>query len=87
MHEKQRPSVGRNVHYQAYGTPNGEYPSVPRAAIVTEVYNDHPEGPVGLAVTVYQVFARVSSQNFPPVSHGRFCLCPDCLRGVLGGAA
>lgn len=31
------PSVGRIVHYQAYGTPGGEYQSVPRAAIVTEI--------------------------------------------------
>jgi hypothetical protein len=33
----QKPSVGRIVHYQAYGTPGGEYKSVPRAAIVTDV--------------------------------------------------
>lgn len=31
------PSVGRIVHYQAYGSPGGEYPSVPRAAIITDV--------------------------------------------------
>ncbi len=36
----QKPSVGRVVHYQAYGTPGGEYKSVPRAAIVTEVFTD-----------------------------------------------
>lgn len=36
----QLPSVGRIVHYQAYGTPGGEFPSVPRAAIVTEVHSD-----------------------------------------------
>ena len=30
-----RPSVARVVHYQSYGTPKGEYPSVPRAAIIT----------------------------------------------------
>jgi hypothetical protein len=34
---KKQPSVGRIVHYQAYGTPNGEYRSEPRAAIVTSV--------------------------------------------------
>lgn len=33
-----RPSVGRIVHYVAYGTPGGEYPSgACRAAVVTEV--------------------------------------------------
>lgn len=33
-----RPSVGRTVHYVAYGTPGGEFPAgVCRAAIVTEV--------------------------------------------------
>ncbi|MFF6940476.1 hypothetical protein [Streptomyces lavendulae] len=32
-----RPSVGRVVHYVSYGTPGGEYPSVCRAAVVTEV--------------------------------------------------
>lgn len=46
-----KPSVGRIVHYRAYGTPGGEYPSVCRAAVVTEV--DDPEAhdsAVGLAV-------------------------------------
>jgi hypothetical protein len=33
----QKPSVGRIVHYQSYGTPNGEYKPLPRAAIITEV--------------------------------------------------
>lgn len=32
-----QPSVGRIVHYVSYGTPGGEYPSVCRAAVVTEV--------------------------------------------------
>lgn len=31
------PSVGRDVHYVSYGTPGGEYPSVCRAAKITEV--------------------------------------------------
>ena len=31
-----KPSVGRIVHYQAYGTPGGEYQSVPRAAVITQ---------------------------------------------------
>jgi hypothetical protein len=33
-----KPTIGRIVHYLAYGTPGGEYKSEPRAAIVTAVY-------------------------------------------------
>lgn len=33
----QKPSIGRIVHYQSYGTPGGEYLPEPRAAIITEV--------------------------------------------------
>jgi hypothetical protein len=35
-----KPSVGRIVHYVSYGTPGGEYPSVCRAAVVTQVIDD-----------------------------------------------
>lgn len=40
---EQKPSVGRVVHYVAYGTPGGEFQAgVCRAAIITEVYGpDH----------------------------------------------
>ena len=31
------PSIGRIVHYQSYGTPNGEFLPEPRAAVITEV--------------------------------------------------
>ncbi|WP_063039701.1 hypothetical protein [Nocardia pseudovaccinii] len=41
------PSIGRIVHYQSYGTPGGEHPSEPLAAIVTSVDD---RGRVGLAV-------------------------------------
>jgi hypothetical protein len=34
------PTVGRIVHYVSYGTPNGEYKPLHRAAIVTAVYGD-----------------------------------------------
>lgn len=34
---EQTPTVGQMVHYVSYGTPGGEYPSVCRAAVVTEV--------------------------------------------------
>lgn len=35
------PFVGQAVHYHAYGTPGGEFKSVPRAAIVAEVHENH----------------------------------------------
>ncbi len=40
MNEK--PSVGRIVHYQSYGTPGGEFRPECRAAIVAAVH-DHDE--------------------------------------------
>ena len=46
------PSVGRIVHYYAYGSPGGEYAAgVARAAVITEVDTlGNPESPVGLCV-------------------------------------
>lgn len=43
------PSIGRQVHYVAYGTPGGEFPRACRAADVTEVDPDDPNR-VGLMV-------------------------------------
>lgn len=39
-----KPSVGRIVHYVSYGTPGGEYPSVCRAAIITDIHGAVKEG-------------------------------------------
>ncbi len=48
---KQIPSVGRVVHYVAYGTPGGEFPAgICRAAIITQVLQVDGEERVGLAV-------------------------------------
>lgn len=41
--ETQKPSIGRIVHYQSYGTPKGEYKPEPRAAIITEVTPYDPD--------------------------------------------
>lgn len=38
----QTPSVGRIVHYQAYGTPGGEFKPLPRAAVVTLTQAEDP---------------------------------------------
>lgn len=45
-----KPSIGRVVHYQSYGTPGGEYLPEPRAAIITAVDPKAPYGAVSLAV-------------------------------------
>ena len=42
------PTVGRIVHYVAFGTPGGEYKPEHRAAIVTDVWPDRTE--IGLCV-------------------------------------
>ena len=42
-----KPTVGRTVFYQSFGTPGGEYVSLPRAAIITQVNSD---GSVGLCI-------------------------------------
>jgi hypothetical protein len=42
---EQKPSIGRIVHYQSFGTPGGEYPSVCRAAIITAVDDYQPQNP------------------------------------------
>lgn len=46
------PSVGRTVHYVAYGTPGGEFPAgAHRAAIVTDVHTPgEPESALSLCV-------------------------------------
>ncbi|QJD49579.1 hypothetical protein HWD32_gp01 [Gordonia phage Secretariat] len=45
MGDAMKPTIGRIVHYHSHGTPNGEYPQAPHAAIITAVY---PAGIVGL---------------------------------------
>lgn len=42
---EQKPTIGRIVHYQAHGSPNGQHQSLPRAAIVAGLHFD--PAPVG----------------------------------------
>lgn len=44
-----KPSIGRIVHYVSYGTPGGEFASLCRAAVVTEVIVEGGEV-IGLCV-------------------------------------
>lgn len=46
-----KPTIGRIVHYQSYGTPGGEYLPEPRAAVVTAIMTtEFGEGYVALAI-------------------------------------
>lgn len=49
MNQEPTPSVGRIVHYVSYGTPNGEYRSQDRAAVISEV-PDHESDTIHLVV-------------------------------------
>ena len=42
-----KPSIGQIVHYFSYGSPGGEFPSVCRAAIITELCNNQWTCPNG----------------------------------------
>ena len=69
------PTIGRTVHYQSYGTPNGEYLPEPRAAIITQVAED--KSTVGLAIlnptgmffsvsVAYSETPKAGCWNWPP---------------------
>lgn len=74
------PSIGRIVHYQSYGTPNGEYLPEARAAIITAVnvenpsHNAHPVSlcivnPTGLFFDEWVPFSEKPQSgfwNWPP---------------------
>lgn len=38
--DQQKPSIGRIVHYQKYGTPGGEHKAEPSPAVITKVKED-----------------------------------------------
>lgn len=52
MASEQKPSVGRIVHYVSYGTPNGEYTSQCRAAVVAGVPETGDDSDVYLDLAV-----------------------------------
>lgn len=75
--EDQQPSVGRAVHYVAYGTPGGEYPAgICRAATITQVTPaaEQPERFVGLFIMnptgcFYNIAVPYSEAKLPGTWH------------------
>jgi hypothetical protein len=74
---EQKPTVGRIVHYHSLGSLDGRYPSaVPRAAVVTEVYEAPFEGvsltvlnPTGLQLVPNVLFSaepKAGCWSWPP---------------------
>ncbi|GAA2418450.1 hypothetical protein [Mycolicibacterium llatzerense] len=68
------PTVGRIVHYQSYGTPGGEHPSEPVAAIVTAVHENDVDlcvfYPNGLSFKQH-VRQAVDPLSVPDVTYSR----------------
>ncbi len=60
----QQPSVGRIVHYQSYGTPGGQYLPEPRAAVITEVF-DQEDNPGGVSLAVLNPSGMFFNQDVP----------------------
>lgn len=66
----QKPSIGRIVHYQSYGTPGGEHEPETLAAIVTKVKGCDPElGRDGCPHVSLRVFYDNGDSNKPEVPY------------------
>ena len=68
-----KPTVGRIVHYHAYGTPGGEFKPAPRAAVVTDVYDEEGDE-IGVCVLNPQgiFFNRVKHAENDQPTPGRW---------------
>lgn len=78
------PSVGRIVHYVSRGSADGVYPSVCRAAIVTEV----PEGvasPITVGLAVLNPTGVFFDRSVPYDEGGETPGDPNCLSGLSHG--
>lgn len=67
------PTVGRIVHYQSHGSPNGQHLSEPRAAVITAVHEDTVDlcvlNPTGMYFdqgTKFSVSPLAGHWNWPP---------------------
>jgi hypothetical protein len=70
---EQKSIVGRIVHYQSHGSPNGQHKSEPRAAIITAVNADSVDlcvlNPTGMYFdrnTKYSDVPTAGCWNWPP---------------------
>lgn len=71
---EQKPSVGRIVHYQSFGTPNGEFPPKPTAAIITDEYGEttvslyvlYPNGFSSKLSVPFSAEPKPGHWNWPP---------------------
>ncbi len=59
------PTVNRSVHYQAHGSPNGQHKSVPRAAIVTAIPEDQPDGGLIVSLCVLNPTGQYFNERVP----------------------
>ncbi len=92
-----RPSIGRIVHYVSYGTPGGEYGKECRAAVITEVEDEHTVGLCVLNPTgqffnqgvPYHDGAETPGDPDCPVDHHaeahRYCSCGWMEASYTGG--
>lgn len=55
---EQKPSIGRIVHYQAHGSPDGTHKSEPRPAIISRVADDG-----SIDITVFNPTGLFFNQN------------------------
>ena len=74
MSIEQKPSIGRVVHYQKYGTPGGEHKPEPSPAMITKVEEDgttcmlfvmNPNG-VYFNKTPFSAEPKPGHWNWPP---------------------
>ena len=72
------PTICRMVHYVSYGTPGGEFDSVCRAAMVTEVFSDqHVQLTVFNPTGIFMHESRHSGRR-PPMVGGSWHWPRDC---------
>ncbi len=71
---EQKPSIGRTVHYQRYGSPGGEHKAEPSPAVITQVHADgttcqlfvmNPNG-LYFNTTPYSEEPKPGHWNWPP---------------------